>query len=70
MFFFSEGLSFFKPPQEEAKNGENNTNVDYDDAQRQELKNIVKRKIKKSIQNAIPRHAKPNKRFKRFARNL
>lgn len=42
----------------------------YDDAQRQELKNIVKRKIKKSIQNALPKHAKPNKRFRRFAKNL
>ncbi|XP_055326995.1 probable RNA-binding protein CG14230 [Sitodiplosis mosellana] len=64
----SEGLAFFKPP-EAAENDETNSN-EYNDAQRQELKNIVKRKIKKSIQNALPRNAKPNKRFKRFAKNL
>lgn len=67
-FLFAEGLAFFNPP-EATENEENNTN-DYNDAQRQELKNIVKRKIKKSIQNALPRNAKPNKRFKRFAKNL
>lgn len=58
----------FKAP-EGANNDDTNKN-EYDDAQRQELKNIVKRKIKKSIQNALPRNAKPNKRFKRFAKNL
>ncbi|XP_031626863.1 squamous cell carcinoma antigen recognized by T-cells 3-like [Contarinia nasturtii] len=64
----SEGMTFFAAP-EPIENQETNT-ADYDDAQRQELKNIVKRKIKKSIQNALPRNAKPNKRFKRFAKNL
>lgn len=67
-FHFTEGLAFFRPPQT-TENDESNKN-DYNDAQRQELKNIVKRKIKKSIQNALPRNAKPNKRFKRFAKNL
>lgn len=42
----------------------------YDDAKRQELKNIVKRKMKKSLQKALPRNVKPNKRFKRLAKNL
>lgn len=65
---FTEGLSFFNPP-ETTENEESGAN-DYNDTQRQELKNIVKRKIKKSIQNALPRNAKPNKRFKRFAKNL
>lgn len=65
---FSEGLALYKPP-EKPENEETNEN-DYNDAQRQELKNIVKRKIKKSLQNALPRNAKPNKRFKRFAKNL
>lgn len=65
--FISEGISLFKLPEAES-DGEK---VDgYNDAQRQELKNIVKRKIKKSIQNALPKHAKPNKRFRRFAKNL
>lgn len=65
---FSEALTLFNPPKGE-ENEEINENG-YDDVQRQELKNIVKRKIKKSIQNALPRHAKPNKRFKRFAKKL
>lgn len=58
----------FKPP-EGAENGSLDVN-DYDDAMRQELKNIVKRKMKKSLQNALPRNVKPNKRFKRFAKHL
>lgn len=63
-----EGFAFFNPSKGE-DDVEVNTN-EYDDSQRQELKNIVKRKIKKSIQNALPRNAKPNKRFKKFAKNL
>lgn len=63
----AEGLSLFTPPDgtTEEVNCEG-----YDDAQRQELKNIVKRKIRKTIQNALPKHAKPNKRFRRFAKKL
>lgn len=68
MLLFIEGFSMFKAPEADEDN-DTNTN-EYDDAHRQELKNIVKRKIKKSIQNALPRNAKPNKRFKRFAKNL
>lgn len=51
-----------------ADDGENEEN--YDNEQRQELRNIVKRKMKKSIQSALPRHAKANKKFRRFAKNL
>lgn len=58
----------FKPP--EGANNENTDANDYDDATRQELKNIVKRKMKKSLQKALPRNVKPNKRFKRFAKHL
>lgn len=65
--FLTDGLSFFVAP-EELTESENKTN--YDDDHRQELKNIVKRKIKKSIQNALPRHAKANKRFRMFTKNL
>lgn len=65
--YLSEGLSLFTPlaGTTEEVNGEG-----YNDTQRQELKNIVKRKIKKTIQNALPKHAKPNKRFRRFAKKL
>lgn len=59
-------MSFFKT----ATDNDDENPDNYDDAQRQELKNIVKRKIKKSVQNALPRHAKPNKRFRRFTKNL
>lgn len=65
---FTEGLTMFKKP--DGDNNENSNANEFDDVQRQELKNIVKRKMKKSIQNALPRNAKPNKRFKRFAKNL
>lgn len=58
----------FKPA--EGAENENTDANEYDDAKRQELKNIVKRKMKKSLQNALPRNVKPNKRFKRFAKNL
>lgn len=51
-----------------ADDGENEEN--YDNEQRQELRDIVKRKMKKSIQSALPRHAKANKKFRRFAKNL
>lgn len=63
----SEGLSLFNPP--EGTTEEVNGNG-YNDTQRKELKNIVKRKIKKTIQNALPKHAKPNKRFRQFAKKL
>lgn len=65
--YLSEGLSLFTPSEgmAEVVNGDG-----YDDRKRQELKNIVKRKIKKTIQNALPKHVKPNKRFRRFAKKL
>lgn len=58
----------FKPS--EGAESENIDANDYDDTKRQELKNIVKRKMKKSLQKALPRNVKPNKRFKRFAKHL
>lgn len=59
----------FKPA-EGVDNESTDANDNYDDIKRQELKNIVKRKMKKSLQQALPRNAKPNKRFKRLAKNL
>lgn len=60
----SDGIEFFMPSEHVAAPEENN------EEKKQELRNIVKRKIKKSIQNLLPRHAKPNKRFRNFAKNL
>lgn len=60
----SEGIAFFVPADEDEQPHE------IDETKKQELRNIVKRKIKKSVKNALPRHVKPNKRFKRFAKNL
>lgn len=67
IIYISEGLTLYTPS--EGKTHEENGER-YGDTQRQELKNIVKRKIKKTIQNALPKHAKPNKRFRRFAKKL
>lgn len=67
IFDLTEALLFFTPP-EKAEDAENDG--DYNDEQRKELRNIVKRKMKKSLQSALPRHAKANKKFRRFAKNL
>lgn len=60
----SEGIAFFL----RADDGEQPHEID--ETKKQELRNIVKRKIKKSVKNALPRHVKPNKRFQRFTKNL
>lgn len=60
----SEGIAFFVPAED------SNQPHEIDESKKQELRNIVKRKIKKSVKNALPRHVKPNKRFKRFTKNL
>lgn len=61
----SEGISFFVPADDGVEQPH-----EVDETKKQELRNIVKRKIKKSVKNALPRHVKPNKRFKRFTKNL
>lgn len=63
-FMISEGIAFFL----RTDDGEQPHEID--ETKKQELRNIVKRKIKKSVKNALPRHVKPNKRFKRFTKNL
>lgn len=64
VLYFTEGLTLFMAL-------ENATEDDQEKAsKRQELRNIVKKKIKKSVRNALPRHAKPNKRFKRMAKDF
>lgn len=68
--FIAAGLAMFKPTESVDNERMTDANEYYDDARRQELKNIVKRKMKKSIQKALPRNVKPNRRFKRLAKNL
>lgn len=63
-FFVLDGIAFFISDEQPEQHDIN------DETKKQELRNIVKRKIKKSIKNALPRHVKPNKRFKRFTKNL
>lgn len=36
----------------------------------QEMRNIIKKKIKRSIKSKLPHGAKPNRHFRRFTRNL
>lgn len=65
MDFFTDGLAFFKPI------------VEYDDQdeyaiqnRQKEMRNIIKKKISRSIKSALPHGAKPNKHFRKFVRNL
>lgn len=61
---FTEGLTLFLAPERPPEDDQERA------SKRQELRNIVKKKIKKSVRNALPRHAKPNKRFKRMAKDF
>lgn len=61
---FTDGLTFFMPTTADAVG---------DDEQRhkqQEMRNIIKKKIKRSIKSKLPHGAKPNRHFRRFTRNL
>lgn len=59
-----EGLSLFIAPERKPEDEQEKA------SKQQELRNIVKKKIKKSVKNSLPRHAKPNKRFKQMTRNF
>lgn len=61
---FSEGLSLFTAIEREPEDDQEKA------SKQQELRNIVKKKIKKSVRNSLPRHAKPNKRFKRMTKDF
>ncbi len=60
----TDGLSFFLPNSSDGKATE-----DFENKQK-EMRNIIKRKIKKSIKRVLPRGAKPNKRFGRLVRDI
>lgn len=47
----------------------NDNELDVDNRQK-EMRNILKKKVKRSIKSALPHGAKPNKRFRKFVRNL
>lgn len=63
-YMIPEGLSLFSAPEREPEGDQEKA------TKQQELRNIVKRKIKKSVKNSLPRHAKPNKRFKRMTKDF
>lgn len=60
---FAEGIKFFMPV--ELPTNE----LDVENRQK-EMRNILKKKVKRSIKSALPHGAKPNKRFRKFVRHL
>lgn len=64
MCVFVEGMTLFTAPEHPPEDDQDKA------SKQQELRNIVKKKIKKSVRNALPRHAKPNKRFKRMTKDF
>lgn len=60
-----EGATFFRPTEHPNENDEIAV-----ENQQKEMRNIIKKKIKRSIKSALPHGAKPNKRFRKFVRNL
>lgn len=59
-----DGVAFFLPNETSGTGGE-----EFESKQK-EMRNIIKRKIKKSIKKVLPRGAKPNKRFGRMVRDI
>lgn len=60
----TEGLALFLP------NSSNEQVSDDFESKRKEMRNIIKRKIKKSIKRVLPRGGKPNKRFGRLVKDI
>lgn len=55
----------------EKVNGENDNDDELQlENKQKEMRNILKKKVKRSIKSALPHGAKPNKRFRKFVRNL
>lgn len=65
LFDVSEGATFFNPTEYLNENDE----IAVENRQK-EMRNIIKKKIKRSIKSALPHGAKPNKRFRKFVRHL
>lgn len=65
IFVSAEGLAFFQP----SASTEPERELDLENKQK-EMRNILKKKVRRSIKDALPHGAKPNKRFRKFVRHL